>query len=120
MAGTEPKVTDSGAAGSDEPVVSDIDPIWTSSRTARQIYSLGQVEKVRIRIRPTLPPLRLSPSVDSASVLKEINTGYQPSTRARRILDITSHPARNGRAGRWAPTRRRALRAFRARGDRVF
>jgi hypothetical protein len=24
---------------------SEIDPIWTSSRTARQIYSLGQVEK---------------------------------------------------------------------------
>lgn len=25
----------------------DIDPIWTSSRTARQIYALGEVEKVR-------------------------------------------------------------------------
>ena len=24
----------------------DIDPIWTSSRTARQIYALGEVEKV--------------------------------------------------------------------------
>lgn len=23
----------------------DIDPIWTTSRTARQIYALGQVEK---------------------------------------------------------------------------
>lgn len=28
---------------------SEIDPIWTSSRTARQIYSLGQVEKVLVR-----------------------------------------------------------------------
>ncbi|KAK0456124.1 hypothetical protein EV421DRAFT_30733 [Armillaria borealis] len=27
----------------------DIDPIWTTSRTARQIYALGQVEKVSIR-----------------------------------------------------------------------
>jgi hypothetical protein len=25
---------------------SEIDPIWTSSRTARQIYALGEVEKV--------------------------------------------------------------------------
>ena len=25
----------------------EIDPIWTTSRTARQIYSLGEVEKVR-------------------------------------------------------------------------
>lgn len=24
----------------------DIDPIWTTSRTARQIYALGEVEKV--------------------------------------------------------------------------
>lgn len=24
----------------------EIDPIWTSSRTARQIYALGEVEKV--------------------------------------------------------------------------
>ena len=26
----------------------EIDPIWTSSRTARQIYALGEVEKVCI------------------------------------------------------------------------
>jgi hypothetical protein len=26
----------------------EIDPIWTSSRTARQIYALGEVEKVRV------------------------------------------------------------------------
>lgn len=25
----------------------EIDPIWTTSRTARQIYALGEVEKVR-------------------------------------------------------------------------
>lgn len=25
----------------------EIDPIWTSSRTARQIYALGEVERVR-------------------------------------------------------------------------
>ena len=26
---------------------SDIDPIWTTSRTARQIYALGEVDKVQ-------------------------------------------------------------------------
>jgi len=25
---------------------SEIDPIWTTSRTARQIYALGEVDKV--------------------------------------------------------------------------
>lgn len=31
----------------------DIDPIWLSSRTARQIYGLCQVEKVSIRYHPS-------------------------------------------------------------------
>jgi hypothetical protein len=31
----------------EEPDPNAIDPIWTTSRTARQIYALGQVEKVR-------------------------------------------------------------------------
>ena len=26
----------------------EVDPIWVSSRTARQIYALGEVEKVRV------------------------------------------------------------------------
>lgn len=30
-----------------------IDPIWTTSRTARQIYALGEVEKVRETIGVT-------------------------------------------------------------------
>ena len=40
----------------DKPVEEEIDPIWLSSRTARQIYGLCQVEKVSIRyhrLRPT-------------------------------------------------------------------
>ena len=36
----------------------DLDPIWLSSRTARQIYALGEVEKVRVKYRAVL--LRLS------------------------------------------------------------
>lgn len=30
----------------------DVDPIWLSSRTARQIYGLCQVEKVSLRVHP--------------------------------------------------------------------
>lgn len=28
----------------------EIDPIWTSSRTSRQIYALGEVEKVPLLV----------------------------------------------------------------------
>ena len=35
-----------------QPEEEDIDPIWLSSRTARQIYGLSQVEKVSIRYHP--------------------------------------------------------------------
>lgn len=35
----------------------EVDPIWMSSRTARQIYALGEVEKVRhARPQPPAPP----------------------------------------------------------------
>lgn len=34
------------------PDPSNIDPIWTTSRTARQIYALGQVEKVFLVLVP--------------------------------------------------------------------
>ncbi|KAJ7597339.1 hypothetical protein C8J56DRAFT_919787 [Mycena floridula] len=33
------------ASTTEHEVVSEIDPIWTTSRTARQIYALGEVEK---------------------------------------------------------------------------
>ena len=36
-------------ANPDKPEEEEIDPIWLSSRTARQIYGLCQVEKVSIR-----------------------------------------------------------------------
>lgn len=32
----------------DEQTEVEVDPIWVSSRTARQIYALGEVEKVRV------------------------------------------------------------------------
>lgn len=41
---------------------SEIDPIWTSSRTARQIYALGEVEKVsRNAYRMEGAPLTIIP-----------------------------------------------------------
>jgi len=46
----------------DEQDPSEIDPIWTSSRTARQIYALGEVEKVspsHTAAQHTSPPLTL-------------------------------------------------------------
>ena len=37
----------SGAENEAARDTSEIDPVWTTSRTARQIYALGEVEKVR-------------------------------------------------------------------------
>jgi hypothetical protein len=45
------------ALNTTEPDSSEIDPIWTTSRTARQIYALGEVDKVRMngyRLYPKL------------------------------------------------------------------
>jgi hypothetical protein len=36
----------------------EIDPIWTSSRTARQIYALGEVEKVCLSLHSILSWLK--------------------------------------------------------------
>lgn len=33
------------------PAQPEIDPVWTSSRTARQIYALGEVEKVALLVQ---------------------------------------------------------------------
>ena len=54
------KVTDNDVAMTTNPNASkseeeDIDPIWLSSRTARQIYGLCQVEKVSIRYHNPTP-----------------------------------------------------------------
>ena len=38
-----------------KPEEDDIDPIWLSSRTARQVYGLCQVEKVSIRYHHPFP-----------------------------------------------------------------
>lgn len=47
------------ASGADNEVTRDtleIDPVWTTSRTARQIYALGEVEKVRRKQHMLFPP----------------------------------------------------------------
>lgn len=45
-------------ANADKPEEEEIDPIWLSSRTARQIYGLCQVEKVSIRHHHPSPSIR--------------------------------------------------------------
>lgn len=45
----------------------DVDPIWLSSRTARQIYGLCQVEKVSIRHHPSAPHTRKTDQPSSAA-----------------------------------------------------
>jgi hypothetical protein len=34
--------------------INEMDPIWTSSRTARQIYALGEVDKVSVYSLPMI------------------------------------------------------------------
>ena len=41
----EPPTTQASELG---PALDQIDPIWMSSRTARQIYALGEVDKVGV------------------------------------------------------------------------
>ena len=42
-------------ANTDKHEEEEIDPVWLSSRTARQIYGLCQVEKVSIRYHHPFP-----------------------------------------------------------------
>lgn len=47
------------ASGAESEVIRDsleIDPVWATSRTARQIYALGEVEKVRRKRYMLFPP----------------------------------------------------------------
>ncbi len=58
-----------------EQVTDEIDPIWTTSRTARQIYALGDVEKV------------IHSFVDFWKSLKAA-TGHFPTPCARSVVHI--------------------------------
>ncbi|KAK7686603.1 hypothetical protein QCA50_010203 [Cerrena zonata] len=62
MSGSQPT-----ASQEQLPDPSQIDPIWASSRTARQIYALGEVEQsIHIAIRSSLAHIRQSRIAPSA------------------------------------------------------
>ena len=63
----------------------DIDPIWTTSRTARQIYALGEVEKV------------FHASRESRSCFPfKLPTGYHSSTLFGGLVHIATYTPSNG------------------------
>ncbi len=88
----------------------EIDPIWTSSRTARQIYALGEVEKVHL----------LCFSSIALQVRLQGHTGHQSLTLLGGIFNLSSHFAPNGRTRCWIATRRRTIRAIRTGSQRIF
>lgn len=67
----------------DEQDPSEIDPIWTSSRTARQIYALGEVEKV-------------SPSHTYVPPAHTLLLGHNPSIISRSIIRLPPHSPADG------------------------
>lgn len=68
----------------------DIDPIWTSSRTARQIYALGEVERVCSSApSPTHPANRTTHWA-----------GHWASALPRCVVSVTPHAATDGRTRR--------------------
>lgn len=90
-------------------VDSEIDPVWASSRTARQIYALGEVEKV--------PHTATSSRVDLPHTRP---TGHQPPSLTRRFVYRASHIAADRWPRRRSPAGWRAVRTVRARGHRVL
>lgn len=93
----------------DEPV----DPIWTSSRTARQIYALGEVEKVR------RCSLKLAKTKGSW-LTRKCMSGHWQTPRPRSILHLPARPPTDRSTREQPPARRRTLRAIRDGGERVL
>ena len=60
-----------------------IDPIWTSSRTARQIHALGEVDKVYSYDRLGNCP-------------EQVFLGYNPSVGLGRILNLFANVTSDG------------------------
>jgi hypothetical protein len=71
-----------------EPDSSEIDPIWTTSRTARQIYALGEVDKARMKLSVVSHPF------------VHLHSGHNSSSGASCFIYLTIDPAANGRSRR--------------------
>lgn len=67
---------------------SEIDPIWTTSRTARQIYALGEVDKARIN------------GYRIVFLLAQLHLGHNPSSGAGCFIYLTIDPSADGRSRR--------------------
>lgn len=91
----------------------EIDPIWVSSRTARQIYALGDVEKVCANTSCIF--------IGQLNIfLYTLYVGHKPSSDTGRLFNIPLNPATNRQAGGCSAAGWRTLRTVRARSKRVF
>ena len=107
---TNEDVTMNNTAGPQGPP-EDVDPIWMSSRTARQIYALGEVEKV---MRCQL--LRRHPLLNYP-----LPEGHHSTTLTRCLIYRASLAPPNGRSrGYGPPEGRRAVREVRRHRERVL
>lgn len=71
----------------------DVDPIWLSSRTARQIYALGEVEKVRTN---GITELTANRSHSLTAHLWWLSTGYQQVNVVGSVQHRAAHSSTDG------------------------
>ena len=86
----------------------EVDPVWMSSRTARQIYALGEVEKVRTGSQ-------CGQCITSFGV-----TGYQQTIIPRRLFHVAFNATSNGWPRRRTAAGWRAVGTIRAGSERVL
>lgn len=100
-----------------KPEEDDIDPIWLSSRTARQIYGLCQVEKVSIRYHHPSPYTRYEKIARrlTVDVFLFIVKGYWPPAFPRCIVHLPFDTTPNGPSRSRLTTGCRAVRTVCAR-----
>ena len=94
----------------------EIDPIWTSSRTARQIYALGEVERVSWFTMLWM----VSEFCETDFLFGVIWVGYQSFTIVGFVFDISIDVAANGWSWWWFTSRWRAVWAIRCWSWRVL
>ena len=90
---------------------SQIDPIWASSRTARQIYALGEVEEVSLLEHIHHQALHHALTRFPANQQIVIASGH---------FNITSYSTSNRWTRGQSTTRRRTVRGVCAQSERVF
>jgi hypothetical protein len=89
MADVDAPPADPATEQADMEISADIDEVWTSSRTARQIYSLGLVEKVRA-LGWTLIHARRRPARRTSAGCSRSRRRPSPCSRSRRRTGRTT------------------------------